>query len=178
MEWADGFSEAVAVPAVDRHVALFMVSLLQNGSSCHVIESVLYGVKWGHEMSGYPDPAGVLSLNVLEAARRLAKPRRVPKEPLTPGILYAILQSIDPSSLLDWRKFALLLVSYAGFLRFDEAVNLCKKDSVFYELYMTVFIEQSKTDQYRDGRTLIIARTGTAICPVSDVSISVFGSLL
>ena len=169
LAWADKFPEITAVPANDKHVALFMVSLLQTGASCHVVESVLYAVKWGHEMAGHVDPTGVLCHNMVEAAKRLAKPARVPKEPLTPEILEAILGETDQSSLLDVRRFVLLLVSYAGFLRFDEAVSLRKRDFEFFDVYMSIFIEHSKTDQYRDGRTLIVARTGSSICPVCNV---------
>ena len=33
-------------------------------------------------------------------------------------------------------------------------------------VYMSVFIESSKTDKYRDGAWILIARTGTILCPV------------
>ncbi len=32
---------------------------------------------------------------------------------------------------------------------------------------MKIFIESSKTDQYRDGAWVVIARTATTICPVN-----------
>ena len=164
--WASQFPEVSVLPAYDIHVALYLVSLLQQGSSSHVAEAVVYGVRWAHQTKGYSDPIGVLSRRVVEAARRLAKPRRKPKEPLSPQILRAILAKTDTYSLLDYRRFTLILVS---FLRFDGAVGLRRWDVSFVDTYMTLFIEHSKTDQYRDGHTLVIARTGTSVCPVSNL---------
>ena len=38
-----------------------------------------------------------------------------------------------------------------------------------YESHMELFVESSKTDQFRDGAWLVIARTGTNLCPVAMV---------
>ena len=130
------------MPASDKHIAVYLVSLLQSGSSFHVVESVLYGavVEYGQEIlwvfrelslagsfpdvvavpvsdlhvaffpvsllqsglsSGarcvrcgacsrdisYSDPTGVPCHRVLDASRRLAKPRRAPQGPSTSDIL-------------------------------------------------------------------------------------------
>ena len=34
---------------------------------------------------------------------------------------------------------------------------------------MSVFIESSKTDKYHDGAWILIARTGTVLCPVQNL---------
>lgn len=34
---------------------------------------------------------------------------------------------------------------------------------------MTIFVESSKTDKYRDGSWIIIAQTGTCLCPVANI---------
>ncbi|WAR21876.1 hypothetical protein MAR_015850 [Mya arenaria] len=34
---------------------------------------------------------------------------------------------------------------------------------------MEIFIKSSKTDQYRDGAWIVIARTGTLLCPVKNL---------
>ena len=144
--WAAGFQEVEAVPASDKHIALYLVSLLQQGSSCHVIDSVVYGVRWVHRIRGYPDPTQSLSRNVLECAKRIVRPPKHPKEPLTPSMLHSIYKSIGAfnSDLLNLRKFTLLRVSYdAGFLRFDEASHLRKGDFKFFTTHMTMFIEKN-----------------------------------
>ena len=50
-----------------------------------------------------------------------------------------------------------------GFLRCDE---LRCNDIVFNEQGMVVKIVSSKTDQFREGASLVIACTGTTTCPV------------
>ena len=45
--------------------------------------------------------------------------------------------------------------------------NLKEADVRFYSDHMELFIESSKTDQYRDGSVAVIARTGTGCCPVA-----------
>jgi hypothetical protein len=45
-----------AVPATPIHVALYLTYLLDNGSSCSVIQSAVYGIKWAHNLQGLQDP--------------------------------------------------------------------------------------------------------------------------
>ena len=37
----------------------------------------------------------------------------------------------------------------------------------FFPEHLDIFVESSKTDQYRDGAVAVIACTGTACCPVA-----------
>ena len=73
----------------------------------------------------------------------------------------------NQANLLDLRNFNILLLSYVGFLRFDELVNLTKGDLQFFDSHMSAFIEKSKTDIYRDGHTVIISKLVSALCPVN-----------
>ena len=165
--WAVRYG-VVPLPTTDYDVSLYLVALLQEGSSCHVIESTVYAIKWKHEISGYEVPLQLLVRNLVEASKRIAKPDRKPKEPLTPDILRSIFVNIGgrEADLLSQRKFVFLLLSYAGFLRFDEASFLRVADLTFFPTHMTVFIEKSKTDVYRDGRTLVISKLNSDLCPV------------
>ena len=105
---------------------------------------------------------------MIQCAKRIARPNRAPKEPITPETLQKMYRVIggDNACLLDLRKFCILLISYVGFLRFDEVSNLIKGDATFFNTHMSVFIEKSKTDIYRDGNTLAISRLNSALCPV------------
>ena len=62
---------------------------------------------------------------------------------------------------------ALLLLCFAGFLRCQEALQLRRSDIAFHASYMAVFLKKSKTDMYRTGRTVLIARTDSKLDPVS-----------
>ena len=58
------------------------------------------------------------------------------------------------------------LLSFAAFLRYDVAKLQCC-DIKFTHECMSVVIRSSKTDQYRQGDVVPVARSGTATCPVA-----------
>ena len=97
----------------------------------------------------------------------LAKPKKR-KEPVTAEMLLAMVDATGPSpSLTEVRLLAICLVAFAGFLRCEELLKLRCADVAFNPEGMVIQITSSKTDQYREGASLVIARTGTATCPVS-----------
>lgn len=169
-EWASSFPEVQAIPANSLHIALFFVSLIQNGSSCAIINEIHYGVKWFHELGGFSDPCKCpLVLNVIEAGKRILSTRVKKKEPVTPEIIHALFDKFGTAcaSLSDLRLLSLCVLGYTGFLRFDELVGLKRCDFEFENSHMKVFVERSKTDVYREGAWVLIARTGKATCPVA-----------
>ena len=99
--------------------------------------------------------------------RKLAKPR-VRKEPVTVEMLSRIVGSLGTApSLSDTRLAAACLLAFAAFLRYDDLARLRCCDIKLEVSYMTVHITSSKTDQYRQGDTVMVARTGTSTCPVA-----------
>ena len=63
----------------------------------------------------------------------------------------------------------MIILGFAGFLRFDELSVIRRCDIVFYETYMEIFIEKSKCDVYREGHWLKIAKFDSEICPVENL---------
>ena len=62
-----------AIPAQPVQVALYLISLLNNGSSFHPICNAVYVIKWAHEINGLPDPTtNTFVSSVLEASKRIA----------------------------------------------------------------------------------------------------------
>ena len=61
----------------------------------------------------------------------------------------------------------MMLLSFSAFLRFDELRNILCKDIKFYENYFSVYIRKSKTDQYRQGKEIVVAKGITVACPYS-----------
>ena len=51
--------------------------------------------------------------------------------------------------------------------RFNELSNIKRKDIVFYDAHVKIFIKKSKTDVYREGKWVLIAKKGIYTCPVS-----------
>ena len=73
----------------------------------------------------------------------------------------------EKNSLCDIRICCMCLISYAGFLRFSELVNLRRSDLEFFNTHVSLFIQKSKTDRYREGTHVLIARTYNVTCPVT-----------
>ncbi len=59
------------------------------------------------------------------------------------------------------------LLAYAAFLRYDELSKLRCCDVKFTADSMSIHITSSKTDQYREGDTILVAHTSSATCPVA-----------
>ena len=61
---------------------------------------------------------------------------------------------------------SICLLSFAGFLWSDEIANLKESDISIFEEHLEVYIESSKTDQYRDGAWVVITHAHSNMCPV------------
>ncbi|XP_072040161.1 integrase/recombinase xerD homolog [Amphiura filiformis] len=101
--------------------------------------------------------------------RKLASPT-VKKEPITAEILVKVYDyycaDLSIKNLLTIRTVTMCLIAYAGFLRFDELSEI-KREHVTFELsHMSILIPSSKTDIYRQGKSVIIARLTSRVCPV------------
>ena len=45
----------------------------------------------------------------------------------------------------------LCVLSFMGFLRFSEVINLKNSDIILKKTHMSIFIEKNKADIYREG---------------------------
>lgn len=156
------------IPANPVHLSLFVTHLMNIGSSYHVISSAIYSIKWAHSILGYSDPTiHPFIKSLLDSSKRHNKPSITKKEPVSTSNLINLCDHFKGSSnLSDIRDLCMILISFAGFLRFDELSSLLCSDIVFMGDYMKVFIRKSKTDQYRQGNEVLIARGVTSACPV------------
>ena len=71
------------------------------------------------------------------------------------------------ASLSDLRFLFILLVGFAGFFRIDEIRNTALRDVSIHSDHMSVYVPQRKNDQYWEGYTAFLARTGKLTCPVA-----------
>ena len=68
----------------------------------------------------------------------------------------------------DLRIAALCTLGFTGFFRFSELSNISCKHIVFLEDHIKIFVPlHSKTDVYREGNFVYIAKTLSKYCPVS-----------
>ena len=59
------------------------------------------------------------------------------------------------------------LFSFSGFLHFSELANLKRNNITFFDSHAKLYLEQSKTDIYREGKDVLISRTLNITCPVN-----------
>ena len=165
---SNGIGSKDTLPAGAFHVALYMASLVQSAKTHSPVMNAFYSIKWFHELFDFKSPTdSKLVINVLDGAkRRLAKPVNK-KEPITNELLSKMFHSLyEPGNIKNQRTICACLLGYCGFLRSEELLKLKRSDVFINSTYMSVFIDSSKTDKYRDGAWILIARTGTVLCPV------------
>ena len=73
-------------------------------------------------------------------------------------------------SLYNIRSVVICSLAFAAVLRFDELSKLFRSDVKIENDMLKLFIQSSKTDQYRDGAWTVIASCGKATCPVAMVN--------
>ena len=163
------FKEIVIFPASSVYVSLFFVSLIQESVSCSIIDEVHYGLKWFHDLAGQPDPCNSpVVIQLLESAKRILSVPVKKKEPVTPEVIQRLVAYYGSASasLANLRLLTLCVLGYAGFFRFNELVQLRRCDFQFEDSFMRIFVQRSKTDIYRDGAWVVIAKTFKPTCPV------------
>jgi integrase len=143
--------------------------LLNNGSSFHPVCNAVYGIKWAPEIHGLPDPTtNTCVSSVLEASKRIAVKPNEKKEPISPDTLIELCNMFkDSVDLLIVRDLAMILLSFSGFLRYDEVSSLRFNDVKVHDNHLVLHLEKSKTDQYRQSSDVLIAKGSTVACPYS-----------
>ena len=147
-----------SVPAANHHVGIYLAYILDSNPSVSKINMAVYSISWAHEIAGYEDPCKSSLVKQIRqgAIRQVSKPV-VSKEPLSPADLKHIVQMFGSGkNLLDLRFVTMCLLGYAGFLRFDELVNIRRSDIIFEDKQIQLFIQKSKTDQLKTGSWLVI----------------------
>ena len=159
--WAEARQGVLAFPVQDIHLALYLQHLGESVESRAAAEKAVHALAWLHQMAGLPSVGGAPLMQATLAwfRHRLVQPK-VRKEPVTADMLRAMVDSMgqDPS-LSDIKLLAICLVAFAGFMRCDELLKLQCSDIAFSHESMTIGITSSKTDQYGEGASLVIART-------------------
>ena len=72
-------------------------------------------------------------------------------------------------NLYNHRLMTFALISYAGFFRFDEVSHLRREDIAFHTSYVAIFVQRAKNYVYREGHTVLIARTGSKLDPYASL---------
>ena len=162
------------------HCALFLQYLLDSSKSAFTINSAFYAFKWLHDLAGVCSPTSHPTVvAVKEGASRLASlPVKYRKEPLEAGHLRKLMDRTDMNDLLQLRNLVMFVLPFSGFLRFSELSLIRAKDIKFSEGFISIFIEKSKADQLREGQSVVIAESGSRLCPVALLKLYIDSSQL
>ena len=158
-----------AIPADACQIALYLQHLGESKNSKAAVEEAVNCVSWAHAMAGLSSPTTDPLVRVtLEGLKRACAKPVQKKAPFSIEMLQAIVQdSKNNNSLANIRLATVCVLAFAGFLRYDELANIRPCDLQLSPGCVTVKIPKSKTDQYRQGNEVVIARTGSDTCPVA-----------
>jgi integrase len=158
-----------AFPVRPTDCALYLQHLLESSKSVATINCALYAFKWIHLLAGVDSPTlHPTVIAVKEGAVRLAsQPIVNRKEPLDANHLKLLAAETNLEDLLQLRNLVMFILAFSGFLRRSELCVMRSRDVQFNEGYVTISIEKSKTDQLREGRSVVIAKSSSNTCQCS-----------
>lgn len=145
------FPGVLCFPASALHFSLYLISLVQSGYSFATINSAFCSVNFFHNSCGVPNPcnSGFVK-TILEGCKRVSANFVSSKKrlPICPEHLHALVQrfAVVNACSSDIRDVCLCLVSFAGFLRFNEACNIRWCDIDFKDTYLSLYIPRSKLE--------------------------------
>lgn len=158
------------LPTTEICISRYLIHLHQSSAPYSRIETAFYAIKWKHDcLPDVKNPCNGSFLHtvLLGLKKILAKPI-VKKDPITPEMLKTIVNKYGSSNnLTDIRLCTMTLISFAGFLRHDELINIRRCDVKLYASHVNIFIFQSKTDIFRQGAWVLIGATNKSTCPVN-----------
>ena len=168
-QWASQKEEIVEFPVKDYQFALYLQHIAVTVGSRTAVEEAVNAVSWLQQLSGQTSVAEspLIKATLAGLQRQLAK-QTTKKEPVTVEMLQMMAESAGCTpTLAESRLLAMSFLAFAAFLRCDELVRLKCCNIKFHADRIVVMIESSKTDQFREGAEVVVARTGTKTCPIA-----------
>ena len=168
MKFAKDILNVPYLPANPFHVALFFQHLADT-ASVSAVNSTFYAINWAHVISGFISPTQDQFVVMVKAGiiRRLSLGHPNRKEPLDIQHLKNLGASLDYSDLTQLRNYVMCVIAFAAFIRSSEVINLRRNDIEFEFNHISIYIRKSKTDQLRDGATVLLNELkDVSICPV------------
>ena len=128
-----------------------------------------YAIKYFNEFfTGGRELGSHFITKVLEGIKRLSGYTENSKSPLSSSDLKRAFQYLGgvEMNLTNLRLMMILVLSLIGFIRFSEVSNLKRSDFIIHNTHMSIFIEKSKTDIYRKGHWLHLAKVNSNLRPL------------
>jgi hypothetical protein len=146
------------------------MKLLEQATSPSPVLTCSAAIFFHHSVAGLKSPTDhhLVALSREIACRSLQAGQRVKQPLLASHIrrLFGFWRFSDRHSLHDLIKLVSVTLCYIGFLRFSGLMVIQWYEVRFLPSHMEIFLEKTKTDQYRVGRWVLIARVDGIFCPV------------
>ncbi len=167
--WAATKDGVQVFPVIPYQLSLYISHLAELGAKS-AADIAMASMKFMHSMAGLPSPTdNSMVVLALQGFKRLTASPTVRKEPITPDILSNLIIAHGHlnATLADLRVLFVIFISYAGFLRFNDISNISRSDCTILKDRLNIRLKKSKTDQFREGAEVVIARTFKSTCPVA-----------
>ena len=127
------------LPSRSIDVVLFCTKLLNDKISHNVITSCVYAIKYMHNLHNFTDPTDHCHVkNLIECSKRTNCKPVSKKDIVTPDMFNKYSDSSDVTIVRD---LSMIIVSYAGFLRYDEMSNIRCQDVTFHADYVQIHLK-------------------------------------
>ena len=156
-------------PVKAAHLVVYLQYVSEVTRSKAALDDAFNAIAWAHSVGGKASPTkeAFVAATLKRLQRRHTKPV-TKKKPFTIEMLQAIAaEATKTKSLSDLRVATTCLLAYSAFLRFDEPRRIRPADITFHEGWIAIKIHKSKVDQLRKEEKVIVAKTGSELCPVA-----------
>ena len=171
LQWCKDKRVNISLPFPSAITAVYLLEV-KNSKSASSTTKAHAALKWLHSFfprEGLNPLDDGVCRNIVESAKRGRITPKTKKKPISAATIKQIIDRYagDNSTLKDVRTAAMCAIGFAGFRRYSELSNIKPTHISFCKDYIVIFIPNSKTDVYREGNKVYIAKTRTKHCPVA-----------
>jgi site-specific recombinase XerD len=156
-----------SIPATTGQVSDYLAQFAEN-LSVSTLERRLIAIHQAHIEISFPSPVlDSVVKRTMQGIRRVLGTKQRQVMPLVKDdILEALVMSDQQKPVKAARDRALILVGFSGAFRRSELIAIKVQDLSYLPNGLEIFLNQSKTDQEKQGRTVFIPHAHGSRCPV------------
>ena len=159
----------IVVPFDSLTIAQYLEHIKLTTSAISAVSNALVSIKWLHGfmpgLNASNDPANDRFLSkIVESCSRNMTKMKQRKEPLSPEMIKAFIESVpENASLTQLRDCLIPVLSFSLLLRHDEASHL-NCNHFFREVQgLKILIPSSKTDSFRQGKFVFLSKKNRSV---------------
>jgi hypothetical protein len=163
------------LPAKPLTVALYLTKLMRSATFSSPILSCSGAIYLHHHLAGLPSPTNhpivAMSQEILRRTKVAGQNQKKPFMASHIRRLFALWLFDPASNLFHMMRLVAICTSYVGFLRYSDLMTVRWEEIFIFPTHMEFLLKKTKTDQYREGRWVLISRVGGPFCPVALVEL-------